>query len=194
MSEHSGNRCPLANAYHRITGKKNYFFDFDNMGTSSGDISFYMGVNMPDFAPKYFLDFKRQNNAIEQNTQSVSTKWFAMQGQIAHANFCKAPFLIVLTYLSDEYAVKSYFIIPANSYAKDFFKQYNLSEEGIWRSLKGFSKLLHTIKGNKFDPTEEIPFKDRWNDFVKVSNADKFTLGDLPSDYIQYPLPHIEVV
>jgi len=194
MSENSGQRCPLASYYHRITGRKNYFFDFDNMGTMEGDISLNMGVSMPDFEPKYFFDYKRQCNALETNTQSVSTKYFAMKGQIAHANRCKVGFFIILTYLSEEYEHKTYYVIPANSYANKFFTDNNWSLNGKYQSLKTFAKFIHALKSNHFNESEEIPLKDRWNEFIKISNKNTFTLGELSSTYALYPLPKIEIL
>lgn len=198
-TEHTGLRCKLGPAYHRLTQKQNTFFDSDCVGVEGGDISLLQGVDKVTYKIQYYFDFKRQNNATVHNTQHISNKYFAVRAQIAKANRDEVPFFLVLTYLSWEYKDKPmYYLLPMNKFARNFTKKRQLDPneeiQGFWLTLKMYSQFIAKIKGTEWKPTEEIDKKARWCEDCHISDSDSFQQKDLPNEYIEYALPDIELI
>lgn len=191
--ENSGLRDKLGSAYHRITEKKNTFFDSDCCGTNGGDITLLQGVDMNTYDTQYYIDFKRQENAADINKQSVSNKYFAIKAQIAKANKDKVPFFMVLTYLGWQYKDQPmYYAIPMNKVARLFTTNRHLSLDGFWLTLKTYSQFIAQLKGNKWNENEEIDFKNRWNENCHISDKRHFYQKDLPNKATTYDLPNME--
>lgn len=187
--ENSFQRDPWASIYHRILGKCILYTDIDSLQTEEGSMD---NINL-EYLNNYgknkrvaIFDYKRQNAGKQQ---SVGMQYSAMQTQLELANDLNIPLFMVLTYLSEEYEHKMYYVIPINDIAKDFFKKRKIDCCGMWQTLKTHSQFQHALRDIKWNQNERIPFKIRWNETLKLSDREEYLLKELPNKVVKYPLP-----
>lgn len=173
----------LASDYHRISGKYCYVTDIDLI--LSGD---------KDNQDNMFFEYTYKNNEIEPIAcidwkmpgKSLSDKYSPIQAQIAISNKLGVPFYFIITYLDDKYPVKCYYAIPINKIAR----QLTPASDGVgsWLSLQEYSKFQHQLRKLNWNSLEPIETKN----LQAVNLPTKLTLGELPNDKKEYPLPILD--
>ena len=191
MSENSYQRDEYYSSFKWVLGKCLYASDIDISLTGGGIVDNEILEEFDgDFNTICLIDAKRQ---VKGNIQMITNKPFAMQYQICKANRQEICFFSVCTYLDPSWEGEySYYLHPNNKYARELLESNRPdSPEGVYLSLRGYSKFLHSLRGKKWNPNEPILLKDRWNQNVKLSNAETYCLKDLPSTIYKHPLPKI---
>lgn len=151
--------------------------DIDNIELEKGSVeNMYVELGLQYGEPEAvaFVDFKMPG-------KSLSDKYFTIRGQINMATKLGIPFFFIITYLDDRYPVKMYYIIPINKIARKKYK------DGGWLSLRRYSQFQHHLRGEVWNPKETLNQQN-----VQKINLDYKTLGDLPADEMEYPLPIME--
>lgn len=179
-------RDKLPSLFHRCLGQRIYMTDLDSLLTSHDQIEnltqeFSMQDDLSLIA---LIDYKHYN------IKSISKKPPAIRAQIKMADKLEIPFFIVITYL--DLATPMYFTVPMNDISKKFFTKYNQPLPGRWMTVKIFSQFQHTLRCLNWNPNDEIPFSERWNEELKLSNAPSYTLNDLPNEKVTYDLPDMK--
>lgn len=144
----------LPSILHRALGKSLYELDIDSLEYSwkNGNVEFAA-----------IIDYK---NGVMTKQRKRDYQTAIVQRKLA--NKLEIPFFIVYTFLETNLKIKMMFVVPRNEFAKDLFNKINKSENGIWLSLRNYSRFLHYVRKI---PNDEIAQKN-------LSNA-----------YIEYPLP-----
>jgi hypothetical protein len=123
--------------------------------------------------------------------QHFSDEYWTVQAQ-AYNYDCEfkrpIPFFIVLTYLSEEYTDKMYYVIPCNNTAKQLFQTYQKSLKGEWMTPLKFSQFQHLLRDISWNGEEVI---DKRHTQV-VGLPDDIKLNQLPNTKSIYPLPKLK--
>lgn len=173
----------LASDFHRISGRYCYTTDIDCLATNTGNednMFFEYSYDNHKIKPVAMIDWKHPG-------KSLSDKYSAVQAQIAIADKLEVPFFFIITYLSDEYDTKMYYVIPINEKARKIWAFWQRETPGDWLTLKSYSKFHHSLRKlewNKDEPINQINLAA-----VKLSNIN--TLGDLPNKKAVYQLPEL---
>lgn len=188
--ENTGLRDLWASRYQHCTGRHNYTIDGDEIGFQYGSVEGeFMGFDGKKRA-KFAIDYKRVNLETV-NTRLISDKEFTIEAQAFHWD-CELkiprPFFVVLTYLSEEFEYKMYYVIPANNAAKLMFQNYNKHPKGQWMTVLQFARWQHLLRDLTLDP-EEIIDKEHTR---AVGLPDGTKLKDLPNKEHIYPLPQLD--
>lgn len=182
----SGNRS--ASEYHRILGKYCYYLDIDQIEMRDNSMNEIMKEFDYDDNDKMrtvaMIDWKYPG-------QSLSDKIPAIKYQIhTSENEYKVPipFFIIITYLDNNYPIKSYYVIPSNIIARNYFNKANLSINGVWMSLKRFSKFQHALRGRNWNGNERLINANT----KAVGLKDDMMLKELSNEYCEYKLPKLD--
>lgn len=174
----------LTSHWHRVLGSCCYFLDQDQTELTDGTMESSMReFTYEDNHPKTvaIIDWKYPG-------KSLSDKYAAIKYQIhSSENEYKTPipFFIIIYYLDDQYKEKMYYVIPANTYARNFFSINNFPIEGKWLTVYNFSKFQYALRSKKWNEFENI----KRENLLAVGLAKDLKLKDLPNSYVEYPLP-----
>lgn len=176
-----------ASRYHRILGKSLYYLDVDQTELESGTMNktlkeyTYENGNPKTVA---LIDFKYPGKSLSDKYSSIQYQIYSSE----HEYKTPLPFYMVITYLSEEYPVKMYYVIPANSVARKGFEFLKFPMLGQWMSVRRFSQFQHWLRNKKWNGEEEILAANlldiNWNSELK--------LKELPGAEKQYPLPTMD--
>ena len=162
-----------ASDHHRVLGSHIYGADLDMLE--------YKYLSNGTIVPAAIIDWKYPGDKL-------GMKYSAIQLQRAVADKLEVPFFMAITYLSDTYPVKCYYVIPCNTLSIKYFYKCVKPINGCWCSLQGFSKLQHALRSQIWNPDEVIDEKN----LVAVGLPVGTKLKELPRKIKHYPLPMME--
>jgi hypothetical protein len=147
-------RDQLPSLLHRFLGEGLYCSDVDSLEYTwkNGDVEF-----------NCIIDYKNPTNSADRK---LTYQTIRVQSKLATA--LSIPMFVVQTYLDDNYPIKMMYVMPVNKIAKYIFNSLNKNPDGIWLSIRNYSRFLHYIR--------------------KIPNDEK-TQKLLCDDYKEYPLP-----
>lgn len=171
--------------YHRIMGKVCYDVDMDHIVTTGGSMEngAWAEIAYLDNEPEAIaiMDWKYPGESTLKDT------YHGFRSQRNMAKKLDVHFFTVITYLDENFPIKSYYVIPCNEKAIRFCKGWKYNPKGQWLSLRGFSQFLHNIRGKYWSPKEEINPEN-----LKFLKIPRLTLGELSNEVKEYDLPKIE--
>lgn len=188
-NERSDLRDLLPSYYQRILGSHCYTIDADELGFGQGGKGGkFMGFTS-DSKVRFAIDYKRINLATVHE-RIISDDYWTMKAQ-ARLWDCQVkepvPFFTVLTYLSEEYPDKMYYVIPTNNAAKTFFQKYGKAIKGEWMTILKFSQFQHLLRDISWNG-EEVIDPDHLG---KLQLPSTLKLKELPNKKAIYPLPNL---
>lgn len=189
-TEHTDKRDRWASRFQHCTGYRCYTSDTDEMGFQTGSMEeVFMGFDSTNQV-RFAIDYKRVSLETVNEQYLSDQKWSVKSQAAFWDNQVKSPvpFFVVLTYLSEEFLDKMYFVIPTNNAAKLLFSYYNKDKTGEWMTLLKFSRFQHLLRDITWNPEEVIDNKNT----RLVGLPDDLKLKDLPNHNHTYPLPQLD--
>lgn len=159
------------------------------MGFGLGKIEeVFMGLDRR-FDLRYVIDYKHVKLDEVHNQYFTDTLFTIKAPAIYYDRGTKVPvpFFVVLTYLSEEFADKMYFVLPTNNAAKEHFQTYKKDLNGQWMTPLRFSQFQHTLRELSWNGEEII---DPIN-LKAVGLPVNLKLKELPNKLVEYPLPKL---
>lgn len=187
--ENTDKRDHWPSKWQRCCGRQCYTIDEDELGLDDGSLEeVFMGFDKRKKV-RFAIDYKRINlNDVDK--QSFSDSYWTVQSQ-AYVCDCQfkipVPFFITLTYLSEEYLDKMYYVIPTNNTAKKLFKQYQKNLKGEWMTPLKFSQFQHLLRDISWNGEEIIDSEHT----QAVGLPSNIKLNQLPNKKTIYPLPKL---
>lgn len=189
-TEHTDKRDRWPSRYQHCMGYRCYTSDTDEMNFQLGSMEeVFMGFDSTNQV-RFAIDYKRVS-LFTVNEQRLSDQHWSVKSQAAFwDNQVKTPipFFVVLTYLSEEFVHKMYFVLPANNAAKQLFTHYNKDLNGEWMTLLKFSQFQHLLRDISWNPEEVLDNKNT----QLVGLPDDLKLNQLPNQKHTYPLPQLD--
>lgn len=188
-AENTNQRDLWPSLCQRCLGARLYTIDGDEQGLDQGTLEGqFMGFTGRK-EMKFAIDYKHIS-LQDVESQSFSDSYWTMQAQ-AYFYDCQVkkpvPFFTVLTYLSEEYENKMYFVIPSNNAAKLAFQHYNKHKNGQWMTLLQFSQFQHLLRGITWNGEEIIDTRN----LIAAKLPNNLKLKELPNKQVIYPLPQL---
>jgi hypothetical protein len=176
--------------WHYLYGRSNVCADIDTL------------ISTDDIAEEVVMEYMYKNNEIQfvaimdhksgAGSSDKSTKWSAMQMQLALAKKLDIPFFMSIDYLLPQFPEPTSYLIGVNDKAKAIIGQWTKGK-GIWLPPYYYCRVLHELRGIKFNGNELINEKHKNNPRLQpiIEKYNLVKLGDLPKTKVKYDLPDI---